>query len=42
MEYDQSFVKQEKQRKNHLINRVKKFQEIVNQIGAPPSANQAE
>lgn len=42
MEYDQSFVKQTKQRKNHLMNRVKKFQEIVNQIGAPPSANQVE
>lgn len=42
MEYDRSFVQQGKQRKNHLVSRVNKFQEIVNQIGAPPSANRAE
>lgn len=42
MEYDKSFVKRPKERKNHLASRVHKFQEIVNQIGAPPTANQVE
>ena len=42
MDYDTSFVKQPKQRKNHLASRVNKFEEIVNQTSAPPSADQAE
>jgi len=42
MEYDKNFVKRPKERKNHLASRVNKFQEIVNQTGAPVSADQAE
>jgi hypothetical protein len=42
MEYDKNFVKRPKERKNHLASRVNKFQEIVNQTGAPASADQAE
>ncbi|CAF1417329.1 unnamed protein product [Rotaria sordida] len=42
MQYDKEFVKRPKERKNHLASRVNKFQEIVNQTGAPPSADQAD
>jgi len=42
MDYDKNFIKHRKERKNHLASRVNKFQEIVNQIGAPPLAEQAE
>jgi hypothetical protein len=42
MEYDKNFVKRPKERKNHLSSRVNKFQEMVNQTGAPTSADQAE
>ncbi|CAF3358852.1 unnamed protein product [Rotaria socialis] len=42
IEYDKTFVKRPKEKKNHLASRVNKFQEIVNQSGAPPSANQAD
>lgn len=42
MQYDKTFVKRPKERKNHLASRVNKFQEIVNQTRAPPSADQAE
>jgi hypothetical protein len=42
MDYDKNFIKHPKERKNHLASRVNKFQEIVNQIGAPRLAEQAE
>ncbi|CAF2511727.1 unnamed protein product [Rotaria sp. Silwood2] len=42
MPYDKEFVKRPKEKKNHLASRVNKFQEIVNQTGAPPSADQAD
>ncbi len=42
MEYVKTFVKRPKERKNHLTSRVNKFQGIVDQTGAPPSAEQAE
>ncbi|CAF2641482.1 unnamed protein product [Rotaria sp. Silwood2] len=42
MDYDKNFIKQQKEKKNHLASRVNKFQEIVNQIGAPPSADKAD
>jgi hypothetical protein len=42
MEYDKDFIKHPKEKKNRLANRVNKFQGIVNQTGAPPSADQAE
>ncbi|CAF2430367.1 unnamed protein product [Rotaria sp. Silwood2] len=32
MDYDKNFIKQQKEKKNHLASRVNKFQEIVNQI----------
>ncbi|CAF0802544.1 unnamed protein product [Rotaria sordida] len=42
MDYDKNFITQQKEKKNHLASRVNKFQEIVNQIGAPPSADKAD
>ncbi|CAF1250408.1 unnamed protein product [Rotaria sp. Silwood1] len=42
MPYDKEFVKRPKEKKNHLASRVNKFQEIVNQTGAPPSADQVD
>jgi hypothetical protein len=42
MEYDRKFIKNPKVRKNHLASRLNKFEEIVNQAGAPPSVDQVE
>lgn len=42
MEYDTTFVKRPKERKNYLTSRVNKFQEIVNQSSTSPSVYQAE
>jgi hypothetical protein len=42
MDYDKNFINRSKEKKNHLTSRVNKFQEILNQISAPPSADQAE
>lgn len=42
IEYNKKVVKRPKPKKSNLVDRVNKFQEIVNQTGSPPSADQAE
>lgn len=42
MDTNQTLIKPKRERINHLTSRVNKFQEIVNQTGAPPSAERAE
>ncbi|CAF3640215.1 unnamed protein product [Rotaria socialis] len=42
MNTDKTFARHPRDKINHLTNRVNKFQEIVNTIGAPSSSSRAE